>query len=134
MVVDSAAPFLISKESGRELMMDLVLIGCDTILPDGACFNKIGSFSIALSAHREKVPVYVAASLLKFSREWIPIEMRREKEIWPGAPKGLEILNFAFDLVPREFISGYITEFGIIKPEHIYRTVKQHYPWLFLSL
>lgn len=130
MVTDSAAPFLISEASGKELMMDLVLIGCDAILPDGSCFNKIGSYSIALSANREKVPVYVAANLLKFSAEWTPLEIRSEKEIWPDAPKGLEIINFAFDAVPREFITGYITEFGVIKSEHIYQTVKKQYPWL----
>ncbi len=130
MVADSAAPFLISKASGKELMMDLVLVGCDAILPDGSCFNKIGSYSIALSANQEKVPVYVAANLLKFASEWTPIEIRREEEIWPGAPKGLKIINFAFDAVPREFITGYITEFGVIKPEHVYQTVKKYYPWL----
>lgn len=130
MVSDNAAPFLISRASGKELMMDLVLIGCDAILPDGSCFNKVGSYGITLSANWEKVPVYVAASLLKFSSEWMPIEMRSEKEIWPGAPKGLQILNFAFDAVPREFITGYVTEFGIIKPEHIYQTIKKYYPWL----
>lgn len=130
MVADSAAPFLISKMSGKELMMDLILIGCDAILPDGSCFNKIGSYSLALSADREKVPVYIAANLLKFAAEWAPLEIRSEKEIWPGAPKGLKIINFSFDAVPREFIAGYVTEFGIIKPERIYQTVKKYYSWL----
>lgn len=33
--------------------------------------------------------------------------------------KDIKILNFAFDLVPTEYITGIITEFGIIKPKDI---------------
>ena len=43
MVADSAAEFLISETSGKDLMMDLVILGADAILPDGSIINKIGS-------------------------------------------------------------------------------------------
>lgn len=56
------------------------------------------------------------------------IERRSGKELWPDAPKGLEIVNYAFDMIPAKFITGIITEYGIIKPKDIKKEVKKHYP------
>lgn len=131
MVVDSSAAFLISRYSGKELMMDKVIIGCDAILPDGSIINKIGSFGIGLACFYEKVPLYVAATLLKFHpKSWIKIEKRSPKEIWKNAPKNLKIINFAFDIVPSKYIKGIICEKGIIKPQDIQKEIKRFYPWL----
>ncbi|MCD6115244.1 S-methyl-5-thioribose-1-phosphate isomerase [bacterium] len=131
MVVDSSAAFLISKHSGKELMMNKVIIGCDAILPDGSIINKIGSFGIGLASYYEKVPFYVAATLLKFHhKSWIKIERRSPKEVWKKAPKGLKIINFAFDMVPAQYIKGIVCEAGIISPSNIKREVKKIYPWL----
>ena len=60
----------------------------------------------------------------------IPIEIRPQEEIWPNKPKGLKIINFAFDTIPAKYITGIICEFGIIKPNHINKFVKKNYPWL----
>ncbi len=134
MVVDSSAGFLISKYSGKELIMNKVLIGCDAILKDGSIINKIGSFGISLSAYYEKVPLYVATSLLKFTpKSWIKIERRSPREIWKNAPKGLKIINFAFDVVPAKFIKGIICEKGLIKPSQIKTAIKETYPWIFTN-
>jgi ribose 1,5-bisphosphate isomerase len=136
LVVDDSAPFLISEYSGRGLMMDLVIIGCDAISLDGGCVNKVGSFGIAEAAYYEGIDVYIAGSLLKVdanddSVKEIKIEQRDSKEIWPEAPKGLKMINFAFDRVPARFIRGYITEFGIIKPKNIKKMAKKNYRWMF---
>lgn len=136
LVVDDSASFLISEYSGKELMMNLVVMGCDSISLDGGCVNKVGSFGIAQSAYYEGVDVYIAASLLKVdindeSVKEIRIEQRNSKEIWPDAPKGLKMINFAFDRIPPRFIKGYITEFGIIKPKHIKKMAKRNYRWMF---
>jgi len=134
MVIDSSAGFLISKYSGKDLMMTKVLIGCDAILEDGSVINKIGSFGISLSAYYEKVPLYVTTSLLKFTpKSWIKIEKRSPKEVWRNAPKGLKIINFAFDIVPAKFIKGIICEKGLIKPTQIKKTIKEFYPWIFTN-
>jgi len=139
MVVDSAADFLISKTSGKELMMDLVFLGADVVTSGGSVINKIGSFGIAQVAKEEKVPLYVATSLLKtdpetFSSRYVGIELRDRKEVWPQGPKGLKIINFAFDRVPAKFIKGIICEFGIVKPRQIAQLVKEHYPWIFKGI
>jgi len=131
MVADSSAGFLISHYSGKDLMMDKIILGADALLPDGSVINKIGSFSIGSIAHQEKVPLYIATTLLKFyPKSWIKIERRSPKEIWQNAPKDLKIINFAFDCIPIKYITGIICEAGVIKPEAVKKTVKKVYPFL----
>ncbi|MFA5076658.1 MAG: translation initiation factor eIF-2B subunit [Patescibacteria group bacterium] len=131
MVADSAAGFLIAEESGKDILMDKVLIGADVVISNGAAINKIGSFNIALAAAANNVPVYIVAHLLKTDDDGIVyIEKRADREIWPSAPKKLKILNFAFDLVPAHYITGLVTEFGILTPAEVKKVVKQNYPWL----
>ena len=135
MCLDSAAPFVVSNKSGRDLDIDLVLIGADSISLNGSTINKIGGYGMSLSAFHENIPVYVVTSLLKIKKGQndfmdIPVETRSFKDIWPEAPIGINIMNLAFDVIPSEFITGFITEFGIIKPEEIKEIVKKDYPRL----
>jgi len=135
MCLDSAAPFVVSKKSGRALNIDLVLIGADSISLNGSTINKIGGYGMSLSAFHENIPVYVVTSLLKIKKGNndfidIPIETRSFKDIWPEAPIGVNIMNLAFDVIPAKFITGFITEFGIMKPEEIKDTVRKYYPRL----
>lgn len=131
MVGDSSAGFLISKFSGQDLMMQKVIIGSDAILSNGSVINKIGSFGIGLAAFYERVPLYIIASLLKFTDySWIKIEKRSPREIWSNPPKELKVINFAFDVVPAKFITGIVCEAGIIKPQEVKKKIKEIYPWL----
>jgi len=134
-LVDGASPYTISHFSGKNLMMDTIFLGTDAIALDGSCVNKIGSYGISLSAFYEKIPVYIATSLLKIDYEAefgadLVIEERNAKELWENPPQGLKVINLAFDQIPKNFIKGYITEFGIIKPKDIKKTILKHYPWL----
>lgn len=131
MVVDGVAPFLMDEESGTDLMMDCVIIGCDAIKLDGGVINKVGSYAVGLSALYANVPVYIAGNLLKVDvHDAIQIEKRLWTEVWEESPEGLEFLNFAFDKIPPKFIRGIITEFGIIKPRDVRKVVEEHYPWM----
>ena len=60
----------------------------------------------------------------------IKIEQRSGNELRSDAPKGLNIINYAFDMVPAKFITGIITEYGIIKPKDIKKVVKKQCPWM----
>ncbi|MBI5466183.1 MAG: translation initiation factor eIF-2B [Candidatus Kerfeldbacteria bacterium] len=131
MVVDSAAAYLVSNHSGDEVSVSWVLLGADSLARDGSVINKIGSFGIALAAYDSRIPVYVATTLLKLDwRGETKIELRRESEVWPRAPRGAKIVNYAFDKIPAEYIKGIICEFGIVKPNQVAKLVKRHYPWL----
>jgi len=75
--------------------------------------------------------VYIVGSLTKVDTEnTVKIEQRSGKELRPEAPKGLNIINYAFDMVPAKFITGIITEYGVIKPKDIKKMVKKHCPWM----
>ena len=131
MVVDGVAPFLMDETSGTDLMMDCVIIGCDAIKLDGGVINKVWSYSVWLSALYSNTPVYIAGNLLKVDvHDKIQIERRESHEVWEDSPEWLNFLNFAFDKIPPKFIRGIITEFGIIKPRDIRKTIEEHYPWM----
>ena len=135
MIIDSAAPFVVSNKSGPKFSIDMVLLGSDAVTLNGAAINKIGSYGISLSAFHEKIPLYIVVSLLKIKKGVynildIPIEIRSCNEVWADAPKGLDIVNLAFDIIPSEFITGFITEFGILKPEEVKDAVAKNYPRL----
>jgi ribose 1,5-bisphosphate isomerase len=133
LIADSAAEsFVIGRGSKT---VSVVFIGCDAITMKGYCINKIGSWGIAMAAYQSGKPLYVVASLLKIDHDTeykdIGIEIREDKELWEDAPKELEMYNPAFEVVDAGLITGFITEFGIIKPRDIGTFVKQKYPWLF---
>ena len=103
--------------------IDVVVFGADRIAANGDVANKIGSYSLAVSAKYHEIPCYCAAPLstfdinLKNGKE-IPIENRDPNEIlniYNYKEKNLNVYNPAFDVTPFGFFSGIITEAGIIK-------------------
>lgn len=131
MIPDSAATFFVDNLYESHVDIDVVVIGCDAIKLNGNVINKIWSFGIWLAAWHSNISVYIAWSLLKVDTTGkVKIEKRDGKEVWSDAPEGLEIINYAFDLVPAKFITGIITEFGIIKPDEIQDAIKKYYPWM----
>lgn len=132
MVADGVAAWLVSDHSGDDVKIDWVLLGADSISPDGSVINKIGSFAIALSAHDSGIPVYIASTLLKIdAHNESRIELRSEKELWPQAPSGTKIVNYAFDRIPSKYITGIISEFGVVKPKQALLVAQRNYPWIF---
>ncbi|MFX0044099.1 MAG: translation initiation factor eIF-2B [Candidatus Hodarchaeota archaeon] len=127
-IVDSAMRWAV-----RHYQVDLILIGADSITSEGTIINKIGSRLLALVAHEEHVPFYVASPLLKYNPETNlgileTIEMRDPKEIWKNPPEGIEILNPAFETVSRRYIDGLITEAGIFASSHVSTYFAKYYP------
>lgn len=119
LIPDVASGFLMSQNK-----IDKVVIGADRIAKGGVV-NKIGSLMVALAANNFNVPFYVAAPLSTFDFEAsifdTEIEERSADEViyYGGSricPEGTEVINPAFDIVPKEFITGIITEKGIIDP------------------
>ena len=119
----------------REGKIDFVIVGADRIAMNGDVANKIGTYTKAVLAKENNIPFYVAAPLSTFdvncrTGEDIPIEERHEDEITyingidenknirriRIAPHGSPAKNPAFDVTPAKYITGIITEKGIIKP------------------
>jgi len=119
LVIDSMAGYLMQK--GK---IDAVIVGCDRVAANGDVANKIGTYGVAVLAQKHRIPFYVAAPSSSFdlhcaSGSEIPIEERDPREVShifgrPIAPRGIRILNPAFDVTSHELISAIITEKGII--------------------
>jgi translation initiation factor 2B subunit (eIF-2B alpha/beta/delta family) len=111
--VDSGARIAIIRKQG-DIQVDKIFLGADALLKKGI-INKIGSGMFAEIAYDNKVPVYIVADSWKFSKNKIPIEQRNLVEVWDNAPKNIKIKNPAFEFIPVKYISGIITEFGLMK-------------------
>ncbi|KLU64684.1 methylthioribose-1-phosphate isomerase [Desulfosporosinus acididurans] len=104
--------------------VDLVIVGADRIAANGDTANKIGTYSLAVLAQAHEVPFYVAAptstiDLKVATGQEIPIEERPAKEMKecfgvPMAPEDVNVYNPAFDVTPAKYITGIITEKGIV--------------------
>jgi methylthioribose-1-phosphate isomerase len=120
LITDNMAGYLMKKG-----LIDVVIVGADRIAANGDTANKIGTYSVAVLAKEHGIPFYVAAPCSTIDRqiktgEDIPIEERNEKEVTHVAgkrmaPLGISVLNPAFDVTPHSYITGIITEKGILK-------------------
>lgn len=120
LIVDSmAGHFLKSGE------VDCVIVGADRIAANGDVANKIGTYMVAIAAHENNVPFYVAAPLSTVDRtltsgDQIPIESRADEEVthFRGeqvAPEGVKVANPAFDVTPNRYVSAIITDAGVAR-------------------
>ena len=117
--------------------IDLVIVGADRIAANGDVANKIGTLGRAILANEFNIPFYVAAPTSTIdvncpTGKEIPIEERDQEEVLyqSGIDKnnnpvqvlvcspGSKALNLAFDVTPAKYITGIITEKGIIKAHH----------------
>ncbi len=127
-IPDSAAGHFLGRGE-----VDLVLVGADRIAANGDTANKIGTYGKAVVAKENQVPFYVAAptstvDLTLPTGAKIPIEERSPQEVLqfagvPVAPKESPARNPAFDVTPAKYISGIITERGILKPSELRRSL-----------
>jgi methylthioribose-1-phosphate isomerase len=118
LIADNAAGLLMSRGE-----VDAVIVGADRVAANGDVANKIGTYAVAVLAHRHNVPFYVACPLSTIDRRIatgadIPIEERAAAEItgfgsvrW--APPDIEVRNPVFDVTPAELVSALITERGV---------------------
>ncbi len=129
---------VIADNAGGHLMqrglVDLVIVGTDRTTAGGDVCNKIGTYLKALAARDNGVPFYVALPSpsidfsLRDGRKEIPIEQRSAAEVAsvtgrtadgrietvaivaPGSPGA----NYSFDVTPARYVTGLITERGVI--------------------
>jgi methylthioribose-1-phosphate isomerase len=106
-------------------MVDKVVVGADRIVKD-AVLNKIGTYNVAVLAFEHGIPFYVAAPMSTMDQshtsEDVDIEERSPDEVTHVgceriAPKGVKVLNPAFDITPLEYVDAVITEESILVPE-----------------
>jgi methylthioribose-1-phosphate isomerase len=121
LIADGAAGHLMSRGE-----IDAVIVGADRVAANGDVANKVGTYMVAVLAHRHRIPFYVACptssiDLALASGAAIPIEERLGDEVrgfaavtW--APTQVRTRNPAFDVTPAELVSALITERGVVAP------------------
>ena len=128
-VPDNAGAYLMSKQK-----VDMMIVGADRIAANGDVANKIGTYEKAVLAKEFGVPFYVAAPSSTFDAECktgdeIIIENRDQDEVLYQSglnekgklekilvcSPGSNALNPAFDVTPAKYITGIITEKGIVE-------------------
>ena len=130
LIVDNAGGYLMQKG-----LVDLVIVGSDRTTCNGDVCNKIGTYLKALAASDNNIPFYAALPISTIDFELdnganIPIEERDQNEVLKisgmtnkGAVEeiyltidGINAANPAFDVTPAKYVTGIITDKGIIKP------------------
>jgi S-methyl-5-thioribose-1-phosphate isomerase len=141
LIADNAAGHFMQRGE-----IDMVIVGADRIAANGDVANKIGTYEKAVLAKENSIPFYVAApsstiDLKCKNGKGIPIEERPEDEVlyvWGRpdnpfylstervriAPKETHARNPSFDVTPAKYVTGIITEKGIVKPSGIRRIAK----------
>lgn len=109
----------------RSQKINAVIVGADRIAANGDVANKIGTYGVAILAHKHDIPFYVAAPLSTIDMrcptgDQIPIEERPVEEVTNFyrqrvAPDGIAVRNPAFDVTPNNLVTAIITEKGIVK-------------------
>ncbi|MCW5864381.1 MAG: S-methyl-5-thioribose-1-phosphate isomerase [Anaerolineae bacterium] len=106
--------------------VNLVLVGSDRTAANGDVANKIGTYQLGVLARENGVPFYpvVPTSTIDLdlaTGDLIPIEERSMDEVLTVidtaiAPAGITARNPAFDVTPHRYVTGIITEAGIVYP------------------
>ena len=122
-IADSASGFYM-----RTQKVDLCLVGTDRVAGNGDVANKIGTYNLAVVAHENQIPFYVAVpkstiDLNTPSGDQIKIEERPPEEVthvgtWQITPDGTPVGNPAFDVTPARYVTAFITEDGIVYPPY----------------
>jgi methylthioribose-1-phosphate isomerase len=114
-IADAAAAGLMARGE-----VDAVLTGADRIAANGDTANKVGTYGLAVLAHRHAVPFVVVApgSTLDPATpdgDSIPIEERDPSEVSTRFPAR----NPAFDVTPAELITAIVTDAGVHRAPYV---------------
>jgi methylthioribose-1-phosphate isomerase len=113
LITDNMAGYVMSKG-----LVDKVIVGSDRIVQDGVV-NKIGTYSVAVLAHENGIPFYVAAPKSTFDLQHkasdVVIEERKPGEVThigsvQIAPDGVNVMNPSFDITPLKYVTAIICE------------------------
>lgn len=115
LVTDSAGPSVIARG-----LVGAVVVGADRVAANGDVVNKIGTYPLALAAHRAGIPFVVAAPESTIDESTpsgadVQIEVRPDDELThfggvPTAPDRTQTLNLAFDVTPADLVTAIVTE------------------------
>ncbi|CAH9099004.1 unnamed protein product [Cuscuta epithymum] len=138
-ITDSAVFAMISR-------VNMVIVGAHVVMANGGVIAPVGMNMVALAAQRHAVPFVVLAGVHKLcplyphNPEVLLNELKSPSElldfgefsdclncdIGSGSPL-LQVVNPAFDYVPPNLVSLFITDTGGHNPSYMYRLIADYY-------
>lgn len=131
-IVDNAAGYYMRRGE-----VDMVIVGADRVALNGDFANKIGTYEKAVLAAENGIPFYVAAPKMTFDPnclkgEDIEVEERSGEEVRyvyglndSGelsrvliTGRDTPVRNPSFDITPARYVTGFITESGVLRPPY----------------
>jgi translation initiation factor eIF-2B subunit beta len=129
LITDSAVFALMSR-------VNKVVIGTRALMANGGLLTEAGHYSVCLAAQAHCVPVLVTCGLYKISPLY-PFDQYTFNEFlspWTIADRPrfheVEYINYsvpAFDYIPPELVSLYITDVGGKMCSYLYRLLSEYY-------
>ena len=115
-----------------------VLLGARAILVNGGLITYGGAYNICLAANMFYVPVIVAGGTTKITplhsfkhelyNEYLSPDLIFGKNVkYEGDISNIQFNNPAFDYIPPNLITMYVTNIGIINPKYLYRLFADMY-------
>ena len=104
-----------------------VLVGAAALMSDGSVVGRVGTAVVALAADSNHIPVLVCAETYKISNR-VQLESitsnelgrnRRNATATSPEHENMLDLNILFDLTPASFVSGIVTELGLVPPSSV---------------
>ena len=106
--------------------VDAVVVGADTVFPDGGIVNKTGTRVAALAADREGVPFYAVAASDKVATEAaVRLESGDPNAVYDGEA-AVTAVNPTFDVTPADLVDGVFTERGQLDAHEIVGVADEH--------
>lgn len=92
-----------------------VFSGCMAMFSNGTCLSQSGSSTAAILAKKHRKPFYVLARAYKFTNKTqidsLTMNLAQTSQI-----EGKEFFHLKYDVIPNQYISLLVTEFGLMPP------------------
>lgn len=102
---------------------EVFLFGADAFIKKGVV-NKIGTELLCRVAQDYHIPAYSCGVSLKYANK-VKIESRSGREVWDERNKRITIVNPAFDFTNKKYVTGVISELGILDYKSFVKKAKK---------
>lgn len=109
--LDAAAGDVLCRQE-----VDVVLVGADTVHPNGDVRNKVGTRTLAMAANQADIPVIAATSSDKIAMGPTPEAWIDGGDVYDG-PHDIDTNCRRFDRTSPELITELVTELGPVTPD-----------------
>eukprot|EP01101_Sappina_pedata_P012406 TRINITY_DN8521_c0_g1_i1.p1 TRINITY_DN8521_c0_g1~~TRINITY_DN8521_c0_g1_i1.p1 ORF type:complete len:365 (-),score=128.66 TRINITY_DN8521_c0_g1_i1:7-1101(-) len=119
--------------------VNMVIAGSHAVMANGGLITNSGLHTVALAAKRYSIPFVVTVCLYKltplypyendslsFNHILNPSSILNFQE-YADLAKNVEVIDPAYDYIPPELVSLFITNFGAHSPSYVYRLLAEYY-------